>query len=105
MCGPASVLGTLAQYGHTGTELAPTDLPALVDAWEGMRGRDCSVRRRPRRLAKLGHWRGGSADQSSARTIAIRGHCPMPRARSSARIAPNSGVRRVSSTISKPSRS
>lgn len=31
-----SVLGTLAQYARTGAELAPTELPALVDAWEGL---------------------------------------------------------------------
>lgn len=32
----ASVLRTLAQYARTGTELAPAELPALVDAWEGL---------------------------------------------------------------------
>lgn len=32
----ASVLGTLAPYARTGTELAPAELPALVDAWEGL---------------------------------------------------------------------
>ncbi|MGN5235898.1 TetR/AcrR family transcriptional regulator [Rhodococcus sp. SJ-3] len=31
-----SVLGTLAQYIRTGTELAPTEVPALIDAWEGL---------------------------------------------------------------------